>query len=260
MQIQTLIALTILLCTALFMMFMQLYTDSIEDYPAECGELIDFGFKVFPYWSNVSWLADVWVIVSIVIFVVFTLAISSELALRRFMLILACLFFCRALIVPTTRYPGLPINANRYRPDNWLAGAILVLIGVHQTATDMLFSGHTANWILTASMMSRYSNYQWYAVVFWIFNICGIVSLIFLREHYLSDIITGVIVSKLAFWAYHLFLDSEYMRYWVPGVYLISYTGEPVTINGERVQTTVQGKTTVGYTRLYWWLRWLDNE
>ena len=57
MQVQTLIALTILLCTALFMMFMQLYTDSIEDYPAECGELIDFGFKVFPYWSSVSWPA-----------------------------------------------------------------------------------------------------------------------------------------------------------------------------------------------------------
>lgn len=243
------------------MMFMQLYSDSIPDYPGECGTLIDFGFKVFPYFSNISWLADVWVVVSIAIFIFFALLQrKGGLVLRRFFWLLSIIFLFRALIVPVTRYPGLPINTNRYRPDNWLAGAILVLVGVHQTATDMLFSGHTANWVLTASMISRYSNYSWYAVVFWIFNLCGIISLLFLREHYLSDILTGFIITKLVFWCYHLFFDSEYMRFWVPGLQLVVPSGDPVTINGKKVDTFRPKKNTAFYTKLYLWLQWLDGE
>lgn len=258
---QTWIAFGTLVCVSLFMMFMQLYSDSIPDYPGECGTLIDFGFKVFPHLLEYSWLADVWVLVSIAIFIFF-LFLQDEpfLILRRFMWLLSIIFFLRAIILPVTRYPGLPINTNRYRPDNWLAGAILVLVGVHQTATDMLFSGHTANWVLTASMMSRYSNYSWYAVLFWVFNLSGIVSLLFLREHYLSDILTGFVITKLVYLVYHLFFDSKFLQYWVPNVLIIVPSGEPIIVNGKRIKTHDPARNTPFYTRLYLWLQWLDGE
>lgn len=240
------------------MMIMQIYSDSIPDYAGDCGKLVDLGFKVLPRITGVDWLADVWVLVSLLIFVVFAIA-TSELALRRFLWILSIVFFFRALILPDTRYPGLPIDTDRYRPDNWLVGALLILAGRHKTATDMMFSGHTANWTLTALLMNRYTNYHWLAVVFSIFNLGGVLVLNMLEEHYLSDIVTGFIVTTLTYLSYHLFFDSLYMQYWTPG-YRIVTNDKSVIVNGKRVQTWVPGVTSRWYHNVYKWLAWLDGE
>lgn len=206
------------------MSYMQLYPDSLPDYPDECMQLQDFGFKVVPYlgdtfrWMNMTFwssLSDVWVIVSVVTYLVInvykfrgkTLFFDRQLAFRRFMLILSIVYFLRAIIIPDTRYPGLIHTPERYNPDTWILGAILMMSGIKATGTDFMFSGHTAIWVLTASMVSKYTDYKWGAVVFWIFNGIGVISLMSLEMHYLADIVVSIAITKLVFWCYHLFFD-----------------------------------------------------
>ena len=255
---QTTIAGTFLLVIALLMMIMQIYSDSIPDYAGECGTLIDLGFKILPRIEGFDWLADTWVLVSILIFVVYAIY-TSELALRRFFWLLAIVFLFRAIVIPVTRYPGLPIDTNRYRPDNWFIGSLLILAGRHKTATDMMFSGHTANWTLTALLMGRYSKYKWFSVLFSIFNLGGVLTLIMLEEHYMSDVLVGFIISTLTFLVYHLFFDKLFMRFWAPG-YTIITNGEIITVNGKGKRTWIPGVTSTGYFKLFKWLRWLDGE
>lgn len=211
------------------MAILQLYPDSLEDYPRECAPLKDLGFQIIPY-LGVNWssgtdfnsLADIWVIISLItFFVVMTFLLQyPQLILRRWFWIMSLIFVMRALLVVSTRYPRLPYKAIDYHPSSWWAGALLIISGVRATATDMMFSGHTANWIISASFMSRYSHYGLFSILFWIFNILGILSLIAVREHYTADILVAVFLAKFTFWAYHLFFDSLYMRYWIDGVNL----------------------------------------
>ena len=49
-------------------------------------------------------------------------------------------------------------------------------------------------------------------------NILGTLSLITAREHYSADIVVAIIITRLVFVNYHLWLDSEYPRMWKPGM------------------------------------------
>jgi hypothetical protein len=237
------------------MSFMQIYSDSLPDYPADCTPLRDFAFRALPNLRTaLSWMsssfyasaADVWVIVSIVLFILVSLFQKRpQLIFRRFMWIMSFIFLLRALIVPATRYPGLPEYADRYRPSNWLAGALLIIAGVHQTSTDMLFSGHTANWIITACMVARYTRYGVGSILFWIFNVAGIFILLALQEHYLTDVLTAVVIASLTFTLYHVAFDSKYLRFWHPGL---------------KLEFDDKKKSKTFYARYYAWARWLDGE
>lgn len=231
------------------MSLMQLYADSLPNY--EPLELQDFGFKIVPYlgdtfkWMNMSFwnsLADVWVVVSVFIFFIINIATLQprQLAFRRFLLIISLVYFCRALTIADTRYPGLVHSPDRYRPTVWIWGALLMMVGVRATGTDFMFSGHTALWIVTASMVSKYTNYKWGAVVYWIFNSVGIVSLLALEEHYLADIVVSIIISKLVYWAYHLFFEWP--------------------LDKEALKQNVKQRGIVGfYARFYKNMLWLDG-
>ena len=261
---QTWAALTIFALTVIFMSLMQLYADSLPNY--EPLELQDFGFKVIPYlgdtfkWMNMSFwdsLADVWVAISLFIYVVLNvlkyrkkdkngknvwipLFYDRQLAFRRFLLIISLVYFCRALTIADTRYPGLVHSPDRYKPTVWIWGALLMMEGVRATGTDFMFSGHTALWIVTASMVSKYTDYKWGAVVYWIFNGVGIVSLLALEEHYLADIVVSIIISKLVYWAYHLFFEWP--------------------LDKEALKQDVKQRGVVGfYARFYKNMLWLDG-
>ncbi len=205
------------------MSFIQLYNDSLPDYPADCQPLQDFGFKVIPFTPELNWndsfvggsIADIHVMLTIVLFLSFILFLldDKQLVLRRWLWIMSIMFLFRTLVTPDTRYPALPFDLARYRPENWYYGATLIVAGVHKTSTDMLFSGHTSNWIIAASMFARYSNYSVLSWIFWVWCIIGIFLLLAVREHYLADVVLAVIIAKLVFLSYHLLFDSKYWRY-----------------------------------------------
>lgn len=212
------------------MAMVQLYGDSLPNYDQVCKPLRDLGFDVIPElgadWggdTNYSNIADIWILVSYVSFVIITIFLLPRPALiaTRFCWIMSLNFMLRTLTIAVTRYPRLPFVVDNYHPSNILWGALLVVIGAKTTATDMMFSGHTLGFITTASFVSRYTQYGVFSVLFWIFNVLGILSLLSVREHYTADVLVAIIVAKFVFWSYHLYLDSEYRRFSVPGLELI---------------------------------------
>jgi hypothetical protein len=228
-----------------FMAMLQLYPDSLPDYPAACQTLDDLGFSVIPQ-ITAGWsvLADVMVLVTIALFLLITpfLLETPQLVVRRWFLLLGSLYLFRGLTVILTRYPRLPYALDKYQPGNPIVGALSIMIGAKSTATDIMFSGHTVNFTLAASFVSRYTWYGMFSFVFWVYNVLGMLALIATREHYTSDVAVAFIITKLAFWAYHLFFDSLYKRFWVPGLELrdtgdvhLMLPAELVDAAGERV-------------------------
>jgi len=205
------------------MALLQLYPDSLSSYPPECNSLADIGFSIVPHLNDyMGLLADILVLIIIVTFLILTPFVleTPQLAIRRWLILLALLYTFRGIVVIATRYPRLPYKTESYNPSNPLLGALLILVGAHSTATDIMYSGHTVNFVLAASFVSRYTRYGIFSMFFWLVAIAGLVALVATREHYTADILVGFIVTKLAFWAYHLFFDSLYKRFWVTGLRL----------------------------------------
>ena len=223
MDTQTLLVIAGFFIVVVFQNISQQYPDSLPEYPSVCQDLHDVGFKIIPYfgldWKN---LADIWIIASLGIAIItFFFLKRSQLIFRRFFITYGSVFLLRALTVFVTVYPRLPYetSANFHAPGgNFLWGSLLILSGVRTTAKDMMFSGHTSGFILTASFVGRYCENRVFSVLYWIFNILGAISLIAVREHYTADIVVAVIVTRFVFVNYHLWLDSQYTRMWKPGI------------------------------------------
>ena len=224
-KIQSWFALAFFLFCAFFMAVLQLYPDTIPEYPEECQNLEDLGFKLIPrFSSDYSSIADILVLIAIGVFIIMVslkLVETPQLAIRRWLFLLAMLYMLRGLAVIDTRYPKSPFAITRYTPPNFVVGGINIMLGIHATATDFMFSGHTVNFTLALSFVARYTNYGVFSNFFSAFCVFGMLSLIAVREHYSSDVFVGFIITKLAFWAYHLFFDTKYKRFWVSGVEII---------------------------------------
>lgn len=216
---------------ALVMGMAQQFSDSRPNYAEGCGPLNDFGFDVIPELSTLMWdttsdysnIADIWIVSTYAIFLFILVPFFLKdpmLVLIRFLWCMSYGFAFRTATIFVTRYPRLPFKTPNYVAENVFWGAILVLLGVRTTATDMMFSGHTYGWFLMASFVSRYSYYKWWSWFFWLFSLTGVFLLIAVREHYTSDVIVAAVVAKLVFWVYHLALDDEYIRFIRPGMSL----------------------------------------
>lgn len=237
--IQTWIALVGLVCAIFFMAMLQLYPDSLPDYPEECHPLVDVGFAVIPQLTgSYTVTADILVLVAIVSFLVITpfFLATPQLVIRRWLVLLAALYLLRGFTVAITRYPRLPFKLGNYKPANPILGALSIMVGAKQTATDIMYSGHTVNFTLAASFVSRYTFYGAFSFLFWTLCIVGMLALIGTREHYSADIVVAFVITKLAFWAYHLFFDSLYRRFWAGGLEIqiddpeARYLAMPLTI------------------------------
>lgn len=272
---QTIMALSAFLLATILMGIAQIYSDSLPEYPDECKQLQDLGFKVFPYlgssvmnatfWVSVS---SVWIVASVVVFVITAIVLSltpprnGGLMVRRFFWIMSVLYLTRTIALLLTRYPGLLSAEERYVPDNWLGGSILILLSIHATGSDMMFSGHTALWVVMSLSIARYTNYSSFSMLYWISSVLGIMSIVVTRFHYSADIFIGFVISKLVFTCYHLFFDSLYMRYWVPGVAIVDPSGANSVVgpDGKLHPTAVSGITSKRMTAWYEWLVWLDAQ
>lgn len=197
----------------------QQYSDSLPEYPPECAPLQDLGFKIFPWiqvhWETQTWwenIADVWITASYVLFFVLLIfaCYDSVIMATRFFWCMAYAFFMRALIVLATRYPRVPFKSTpNYHADNLVWGAILIMLGVRATSTDMMFSAHTCGWVMTMWFMWRYCRYLWVTILYWLINIAGIILLLCVREHYTADVLVAIFLATYVFFAYHLLLDEE---------------------------------------------------
>ena len=218
---QTWIALAFLLGCAFFMAMLQLYVDSLPDYPMQ--PLQDVGFSIIPYIGDeYRIIADIMVLVAIVVFLAMApfFLVTPQLAVRRWFLLLGSLFLLRGLVLVGDRYPRVPYKFDKYQPSNPIVGALAIMAGVHSTATDFMYSGHTVNFTLAASFVARYTYYGVFSFFFSVYCVLGVLALIATREHYTTDVVVAFIIAKLAFWVYHLFLDAMYKRFWVSGVEL----------------------------------------
>lgn len=208
------------------MAVLQLYSDSIDDYPVVCQNLTDLGFTLIPKlpesWKHVADILVLVVIGSFLTLAAFGVLYTPQLAVRRWMILLGLLYLTRGVAVILTRYPRSPYQTEKYEPANFVIGAFSIMLGLESTATDFMYSGHTVNFILAAEFVSRYTNYGWFSVLFWVVSVFGIVVLIGVGEHYLSDIYMAFVIVKLGFWCYHQFFDSWYKRYWVTGFEVVN--------------------------------------
>lgn len=202
----------------------QQYNEFRPEYPTECTTLEDLGFRLLPRWTFFPEIADVWIVVSLFsTFMLFLFVLERpQLLFRRFLLNYGTVFFLRAFTVMATTYPRVPFDMARYQSDNLLWGAILILVGVRKTALDMMFSGHTAGFILCALFIWRYSKNSLLAGLFFLFNVGGIVALVSVREHYTADVLVAIVIAYFVFGNYHLWMDSEYVRFWRPGLEIVS--------------------------------------
>jgi len=213
----------LLLAGVFLMAILQLYPDSIPTYPPECQSLSDIGFSIIPQIDDyMSLLADILVLVTLVSFLLLTpFALETpQLVIRRWLTLLAIMYTFRGVTVIATRYPRLPYKGNAYQPSNPLLGALLIMTGAHSTAMDIMFSGHTVNFVLAASFVSRYTRYGIFSMLYWLLAVTGMLALVATREHYTADVLVGFLLTKLAFWCYHLFFDSLYHRFWVSGLHI----------------------------------------
>lgn len=201
----------------------QQYPDSQPEYPEECQTLSDLGFDIIPF-IGVTWLsesgsdlnsvADIWIVTSIVITVLLFLFVFPypQLLFRRFLICYGSVFALRALTVMATVYPRLPFKSENFVSSNPLWGAFLILAGARTTARDMMFSGHTSGFILCASFVSHYTSSRLFAIIFWVYNVLGALSLIAVREHYTADVLVAVIISRLIFFLYHVVIEYVPVR------------------------------------------------
>jgi hypothetical protein len=291
---QSWLALAYFLICTFFMTMLQLYVDSLPDYSVSVEPLQDLGFMIIPFiGDSMRLIADVMVLIAIVTFLTIAIFMLKypQLIIRRWLILLGTLFLLRGLVLVCDRYPRVPYKADKYQPSNPIVGALSILAGIHSTSTDFMYSGHTVNFVLAASFISRYTYYGIFSFFFWIYCVLGMLALIATQEHYLTDVITGYVITKLAFWCYHLFFDGIYKRFWVSGVeitdtgdvhlvfpiIMTDAMGSTMEINKKMISDEMIGNGRVSHTgqtvkilrmdpvnemryEAYKTIKWLDNE
>ena len=178
------------------------------------------GWNLNQVGSAVNNIGDVWIIVSLVTLFLFIALVLDrpQLTFRRWAWIVGITFLTRATIVGVTRYARTLYVTAPYRPDNWFAGALLTLSRRYATATDFMFSGHTANWFIASWTIARYTYWGWFSLIYFAVNLVGVSTLILTEEHYLADILVGGCISTCIFWLYHAFLDVQARQQLRPGL------------------------------------------
>jgi len=134
-------------------------------------------------------IADIWVVVSVVLFFIWNWLdfAERELVFGRYMLVWASVYAQRIITIGATRLPIIS-GDEPFVTSSPIWGAILVTVGVKKTLSDFMFSGHTATWVITALFVLTYAHHRFLAWLYVAFNIVGPFLLLVVREHYTADI------------------------------------------------------------------------
>lgn len=161
-----------------------------------------------------SWLPDAFAFGLFLLFILFFLVTCNGLVFRRFFWIMGSIYFMRGFTVWATRYPKVPFPGDNTHPASVFLGAMSVVFGFSHTATDLMFSGHTALMVTIAMFFTYYrrevSTFIWMAVFL------GIIMILATRHHYTADILVAIFISAPHFIMYHLLFEPEFMLSFSP--------------------------------------------
>lgn len=156
----------------------------------------DFIYNILPQVPDHT--ADVLLYIQVVSVLLFTLASKWRFTiLRRTALAYGIIMACRCLTVPATFPPDpSPVCAHRQHPEGTTCG-------------DLIFSGHTVAFLMSAFVVSKYTKPNWLEAGTWAFTTCGLLAVVTSRLHYTRDVVTAILVIVTVF---HLLDQSIYQR------------------------------------------------
>lgn len=142
--------------------------------------------------------ADVLLYLQVVSVLLFCLASKWRFVIfRRTALPYGVIMALRCLTVPAT-FPidPSPVCAQRSHPEGTTCG-------------DLIFSGHTVAFMMSAFVISKYTKPNWLEAGTWAFTTCGLLAVITSRLHYTRDVVTAILVVGTIF---HFVDQTIYQR------------------------------------------------
>lgn len=148
----------------------------------------DIGYKLLPQVPDHT--ADVLLYTQVITVLLFGLASKWRFTiLKRTGITYGLIMIWRCFTVPATFPPDpSPVCKERWHP----AGT---------TCGDLIFSGHTVAFLLSALVVRKYTRPMWLEAGAWAFTACGLLAVITSRLHYTRDVVTAVLVITTV---YHL--------------------------------------------------------
>lgn len=244
-----------------FMFLVQQWTDSVERPNEALCEIKDTFFMIIPDIPRVMGggvhAADILIAVQLGMFFVWIFAVSPnrELWIRRWFSMWSYGYFLRMLTVGATHFYAPPFKDQLpYQPDSPYLGALYLLASIRASLNDLMFSGHTMTWVLSARFVFYYGSDRLFHTVYIAAATAGPLLLIAVREHYSADVIVGAGVGTAVFSLYHLWYDRFFRRRWdptwevyVPVPMIVSY---PCTLTMADGTRCVIGEGRVGEREL----------
>lgn len=174
--------------------------------------MYDLGHAIFPRLA-IAWptdtffgsIADIWLVVAAITF----LAFCSQKKRARATLIISFLYVLRTIVLLSTRYPTIIGSFQQpYVAPNTFLSAFLIMSFVRATIADLLPSGHSIVYVVSASFVAR-SNKPLIALCYWLFALTGMAFLLACRIHYTADVVVGALLSALSYHAYYLAMPGK---------------------------------------------------
>jgi hypothetical protein len=159
----------------------------------------DILFENLP--STPAHTADVLLYTQVVSVFLFTLSSKYRFTiLRRTGVMYAFLMGLRCFTVPATFPPDpSPLCVERTHPEGTTCG-------------DLIFSGHTVAFTLSALVVRRYTKPAWIEAAVWAFTACGLAAVITSRLHYSRDVVTALYIVFTVYYVMHVALFERVDR------------------------------------------------
>lgn len=206
------------------MMLVQQWVDSRPRTNNDQCEIGDTLFFIIPDLPRITGdmvsasVADFWMVIHIVTFFLW-IAVTSpnrQLWVRRWFTLWGNGYGLRALVVGLTWYYAPAFKDHEgYVSSNPFYGALVMLAQVRSSLTDLMFSGHTLTFVLSARFVYYYGVSIMFRSFYVISAIFGPILLIAVREHYSADVGVAAIVAYLVFEVYHLWYVRGYRQRWL---------------------------------------------
>jgi hypothetical protein len=242
----------------IFLMFLVQQWSDVQERPNnEICEIKDTFFLIIPNLPRVMddsfsvHAADAWILIQLGVFFAW-IALTSpnrQLWVRRWFTMWTYGYGLRALTVGLTFYYAPEFKDQEpFAADNPFYGALLLLLQLRSSLTDLMFSGHTMTWVLSA----RFVYYYAASMLFRSFYVAGAVLgpflLIAVREHYSADVVVAVFVAYGVFEIYHLWYVRGYRERWLR-TWEIEVDGPVRIVYPVRVQTAEGYEMVIGADR-----------
>lgn len=146
---------------------------------------------------------------------------------RRLLLILAVLYFYRAITMYVTILPianrtyncapkthNMNIIELARRVFRLMSGLGLSINGKHIYCGDFIFSGHTVSLVMSYLAITEYTSDKFWFLhwVYWFLAALGIVFLEFAHGHYTIDVVIAYYITTRVFWTYHALANNGELK------------------------------------------------